>query len=73
MLLAFGERPGRFARHRTTLAGNAAIDVEHKGKLSPWICSLIGILHLTAELPVIDLGHGYLSLLLHLLIESFFH
>src|SRR2546430_7193006 len=48
VLLPLAEQPRRLVRHRTGLAGNTPVDVEHKRKLPLGMPLLIGIQHLAA-------------------------
>ncbi len=60
LLLAFAEGPSRFARHGATLARDAAVDVEDKGKLAFGKGLGVRVIHLSADLPVVNVGHRYL-------------
>jgi hypothetical protein len=61
VLLTFAERPGGFAGHGAALAGDAAVDVEHKRKLPFGKSRFMRIGHVAAELPVENLRHSFFS------------
>src|SRR3989454_10278308 len=59
VLLPLREQPRGLVRHRTGLARQTPVDVEHEGELPLRVPLLVGIEHLPPELPVIDFRHGF--------------
>ena len=55
--LALGECPSGFVGHRTSLARNTAVGVEHEGKLLLRVSFLVNIGRFTTQLPVINFRH----------------
>src|SRR5207237_8770236 len=60
VLLSLREQPRGLVRHRTGLAGQTPVDVKDEGELPLGVPLLVGIEHLTTQLPVIDFRHVYL-------------
>jgi hypothetical protein len=55
--LALGKCPCAFAGHGAGLAGNTPVNIENGCKLSFRIFPIIGITHVTVDLPIIYFTH----------------